>query len=258
MSKRKNKRKAQQAKRKAQQSAARTVIMEKKETAEQNEKAAREREAKAEADQEPSRWKRFTTYVKTKSSFTDWCIAAFTLVLAAAAIYQFIIMDGQLNVMRKDQRAWITVTTPTTEPAAVPGGPLSTTVTVTNTGKTPANNIAGNYYVEVVSNGDDPHFETTTPHTMSSTGVLIPNHPRDHLVTRKQARSNGDIEDAPFTEREKIALDNGSAWIAIHGIVFYEDVFKTKHWVRFCYWTTSKPGLYTSRGCTAYNSIDNQ
>lgn len=42
-----------------------------------------------------------------RSSLTDWLLAIFTGALVAAAIYQFIIMGGQLDVMRKDLRAWI-------------------------------------------------------------------------------------------------------------------------------------------------------
>jgi len=53
-----------------------------------------------------NRWKRFRDWAKQNSSFTDWCIALFTLVLAVAAVYQFIIMGGQLDEMRKDQRPW--------------------------------------------------------------------------------------------------------------------------------------------------------
>ncbi len=48
----------------------------------------------------------FRKYIE-RSSFTDWCIAAFTLVLAIASIYQFVIMDGQLGMMQTDQRAWL-------------------------------------------------------------------------------------------------------------------------------------------------------
>jgi len=37
---------------------------------------------------------------KDNKPFTDWCMAAFTLVLATAPIYQFTIMRGQLDTMR--------------------------------------------------------------------------------------------------------------------------------------------------------------
>src|ERR1035441_861988 len=41
------------------------------------------------------------------SSFTDWCLAVFTLALTITAIYQFRITNRQLNVMQIDERAWV-------------------------------------------------------------------------------------------------------------------------------------------------------
>jgi hypothetical protein len=41
--------------------------------------------------------------------------------------------------------------------------------------------------------------------------------------------------------------------------VWYDDVFhRHRHWLKFCFWADLKPGDYTSRGCTAYNGVDDQ
>jgi hypothetical protein len=48
-----------------------------------------------------------------KGTFTDWSIAIFTVVLGCVAIYQYNAMNGQLSVMRNDQRAWLKVRNPT-------------------------------------------------------------------------------------------------------------------------------------------------
>jgi hypothetical protein len=67
-------------------------------------------EMKDQTDKMPTtRRGRFFEWIKENSSFTDWCIALFTDVLAGAAIYQFLNMNGQLDDMRKDRRPWITI-----------------------------------------------------------------------------------------------------------------------------------------------------
>lgn len=58
----------------------------------------------------PSSWNQVVEWAKEGKTFTDWCVAVFTFVLAAAAIYQFTVMNGQLDTMRKDQRPWIDFT----------------------------------------------------------------------------------------------------------------------------------------------------
>ncbi len=205
-----------------------------------------------------TRCRRFKEYVSRSSSFTDWCIAAFTLVLAAAAIYQFIIMGGQLDVMRKDQRAWITAAQKNGTIIAVNAAPY-TSISITNTGKTPATDIVGHFYVEVVPNGESPHFEAQIIHSVMISGVALPNAPQVITATRRRYKVGGkpdEAEDDPITETEKAALDNGKSWIAVHGIVWYDDVFKDRHWIKFCYWGDLKPGDYSSKSCVAYSSVD--
>jgi hypothetical protein len=195
----------------------------------------------------------------TRSSLTDWLLALFTLVLAGAAIYQFVIMGGQLDTMRKDQRAWIVVTQKSGTTIAIDAAP-STSMTITNTGKTPASQIVGHFYVEVVPNGENPHFEAQMIHTTMISGVVLPNAPQEITASRRRAKVNGTAgegEGDPLTPDEKASLDAGKSWIAVHGIVWYDDVFhQHRHWIKFCFWSDLKPGNYGSRGCTAYNSID--
>ena len=90
-------------------------------------------ERKQDTNDKEERSMRFSERIKS-SSLTDWLLTLFTAVLAAAAIYQFIIMGGQLDTMRKDQRAWVSI---------IQKGPIvlnvgvtpSEVVTISNTGK---------------------------------------------------------------------------------------------------------------------------
>jgi hypothetical protein len=86
---------------------------------------------------------------------------------------------------------------------------------------------------------------------------MIPDVPLK--VTAQRVRLIRDIraEDYPVTPEEKTSLDQGKAWLAVHGIVHYKDVFNTPHWIRYCSWNFFKPGVeYSSRDCTDYNNVD--
>jgi hypothetical protein len=255
----KHKRKKQRAQQQAQPSAANAPVVEQEEMAENKTEPSTQRTANPQNDPNPSRWKRFAEWVKRESSFTDWCVAAFTCVLAFAAIYQFIIMGGQLDVMRKDQRAWIAIAQKSGTTIAVNTAPF-TSISISNTGKTPATGMVGNFYVEVVPKGESPHFEAQIMHTTMISNVVLPNAPQEVTVVRRMGVKPDEAADNPITENEKASLNDGKAWIAVHGIVWYDDIFhRDRHWIKFCFWSDLKPGgVYSSRGCAIYNSVDDK
>lgn len=98
MSKGKHKRKKQQAEQRAQQQAKEAALPTDRTNESINDKEPREN---------------FVGWIREKSSFSDWCLVVFTGVLAAASIYQFIIMRGQLNEMQRQteisERPWLSV-----------------------------------------------------------------------------------------------------------------------------------------------------
>src|ERR1022692_249546 len=44
-----------------------------------------------------------------RSTVTDWLLSGFTFVLAVVGTYQFVVVNGQLAIMRRDQRPWIKI-----------------------------------------------------------------------------------------------------------------------------------------------------
>jgi hypothetical protein len=184
------------------------------------------------------------------------------------AIYQLSAARGQLNdmgsqldVMRKDQRAWIAVDVKDHPNIAI-GQPLSVELNTKNTGKTPATRVAGTAYIELVPNGSNPHFESThIPRAQWFAGVLPPNssaNPQDFYRTAGVVvdERSGLLPPDLLTESEKTALDSHHAWIAIHGLVEYDDTFKITHWIRFCYPAVTAAGTFQYAACTKYNSVD--
>jgi hypothetical protein len=185
---------------------------------------------------------------------TDWLLAIFTLALVGTSVYQMVILGGQLDTMRKDQRAWVYVTEKS-PPVPIVGTAPFVDLSINNAGKTPATNVVGQFYIEVVPNGQNPRFEQNIMHTLFSTGAIIPNAPHDgHIVRKKVAADEAD----PLLESEKAALITGKAWIAVHGSVYYDDTFHTRHYTKFCTWSNFANGTYTAEACTRYNSVGDQ
>jgi hypothetical protein len=203
---------------------------------------------------ENSRWLRIRDWFGRNKSFADWSIAFFTLVLAAVAIYQYIIMGRQLDVMRNDERAWLTVTSTTPGTVTIGAAPEYTFI-INNTGKTPALHVRGDFYIEVIPNGSQPHFESKDFHAVMTTGMIAPNAPQQIPAFRHKVASN---DPDPLLQSEKEALDSGKAWIALHGAIGYDDVFKTRHYIKFCTWAVLHPGSYSSPSCVEYNQIDDK
>jgi hypothetical protein len=101
MAKDKYKRKQRRAQQKAQQSAARILVVEKEKMATDETKQTTHATAKAANDKKPIWYVRFWRYVTGSSTVTNWLIVLFTGVLAGSAIYQFVIMRGQLTKMQQ-------------------------------------------------------------------------------------------------------------------------------------------------------------
>ena len=220
-------------------------------------------------------WIRFGRYVFDKSSFTDWCIAAFTFVLAGVAIYQYQVMGGQLAVMgnqlavmRNDERAWVEVKElapnehlPPVE--VVAGKPVYFPIKVINTGKTPAKQVRLTLAIEVPASENEANFECVAKAQCLSKvdvwGMLSPGD-FNEIITPRFLNNAQPL--AIATDTEATAWKEEKAYIAIYGAVTYVDVYNTRHWTNFCFWKNNphyegaeKLGFSTV-GCTAYNATD--
>ncbi len=211
---------------------------------------------KAKKEQEPpsDRAARLTSHA------TFW-MALFTFVLSITSVVTVCVLRNQLKAMRIDQRAWISVATPRTKPPVNDPILHIKTITITNTGKTPALQLTAHLFVEVVPNGSQPHFAGGIPHMVYIAGAVFPNNPEELLVPRLQFKqgNSGDTEDLPISAGERDALKEGRAWLATYGLLDYWDVFKKQHWTQFCNWDNYKAGVwYSAQGCSEYNNVDGE
>lgn len=191
--------------------------------------------------------------VRVVANWTRW-LGIFTFALVGVAGLQAWLVKGQLDVMRKDQRAWLI---PALKEKKIDDPTFDTrTLTVTNPGKTPAKDITADLYFEVVTNdGSIPHFWGGTSHINFTAGVVWPNSAApDTLEIWRVENGTKEMKRLPITDLEKTALREGKAWIASHGTIEYSDVFGERHWVQFCSWENFMATTYLSaKSCADYN-----
>ncbi len=249
MSKDKDDREAANSKQETQNDTAQTLLSDKK------------GDAKSEAHNSDvhdtdNQWVRLWEFFK-QSSATDWLLALFTAGLFATAIYQFILLNGQLDVMRQDERAWLTTTlTSVSQKDLIIGKQMSAQVKIANTGKTPAFFVTCRATIDVVKENDTPAFKLK----LDDPELGMPNVSRVFAgeVTPNAVAYPMEVTSvAPLTKVQKDSLDSGKAWLMVHGIAVYYDVFKQSHWVSFCGWQGFVANrTYRAGSCTAHNLTD--
>jgi hypothetical protein len=184
-----------------------------------------------------------------RSSFSDWCLVAFTCALAVLGYFQFETMTSQLNVMRNDERAWIQIKPASKDqPQFIEGEKFDYSLTLSNIGKTPARNIRMKAFMNIVPSSQQANLkcvEEGCPGDEVFYGSFFPNDSTTYLMERARGMS---------TEQTN-AWNNGAAYFAVFGMLTYSDVFNVPHWSKFCIWY-SKAGNYSAENCTAYNSVD--
>jgi hypothetical protein len=214
-------------------------------------------EGQQKRDSQSYKWMGLKERIKA-SSTTDWLLVFFNSVLAVVTICQFVIIGNQLDVMRRDERAWITVkikSDTTIQP--IPSGKI----TITNVGKTPALHLDSVFWIEVIPNGQEPHFGGAVgmPNETFTAGAVIPQDPVDFQLTRQKSNpSGGSLEDYALSDAEKKSLELGDAWLAIYGVARYQDVFGSSHWTQVCVWSSYLKAfhIYSARSCSDFNSVD--
>jgi hypothetical protein len=199
---------------------------------------------------------------------TDWMLV-FTAVLAFVAVLQWRTTDLQRSITQTDERAWISASIDLTPEERAErklelgfeGTPVATVyypnigIKLTNTGKTPAQNIFSKVLVEIQSRQrpvrlecvDDPN--DTCQASSVTYGIIFPS---DKMVNNQAHRVR------PFTDDEVRLWNEGEDYLTIFGVVTYADVFGVKHETRFCFWFVNpnaprKDRSFDARTCVAYN-----
>jgi hypothetical protein len=161
------------------------------------------------------------------------------LIFLATAFYAVIAYDQwqtQINAMKVDQRAWVTVSD--VIPTRQKDGSSIIRVTFKNTGKTPATDFT----IRAVR---DPIARRGTPSApegnLPGIGIIAP--------------------EGTYHSNMTVARDYD--WkindLFIHGTVGYKSVFKGTHWTRFCYhaiMTSDGKEIEGFAPCDFWNEVD--
>jgi hypothetical protein len=214
----------------------------------------------------PTRWQRFKEWVKDNKTFTDWCMATFTFVLAAAAIYQFTIMRGQLDTMRGQlgemqkqtvltERPWVKIKQRIINPltfnvggraSGIPIAMMTVEDTIENIGPTVAVDVLSwegvipvdlNHSISTARARQKEYCDANRhPDPKGLSGYTL--FPHDPSVEQSTVGPQMPSVKAA-TIRDESGL-NGKAAFVLVGCVFYRASFEDKsaptHQTRFVYW----------------------
>lgn len=189
-------------------------------------------------------WSKGAVILSVIFSALSVCI---TFLTYNAVTNQTTILENQLRAMRIDQRAWINVQVKIDQLEA--GQPLQGTVKFTNTGKTPAQKVAGTGSIQKVANSKPPKVEGL--HETVSSGSIMPG---GELLLPVTSRDDKSVINLTKTDIEE--LRSGKAYIAILGKFGYDDIYDTHHWIKYCLWKDFSAGTYSAAECVNHNEID--
>jgi hypothetical protein len=183
-----------------------------------------------------------------------------TIMLAVFGIPSVVFLYLQLKesheAVLEDQRAWVSVAFPTSFPLTGTFIPVGTKIT--NSGKTPAIAVEGDFVATVLNKGEEStagDFSVGHPHNRLYTGVVFPGAPIPITLTVTHYGPRAAEAIVPDDAlRQDIA--NGKRFIIFYGRITYYDVFGIQHWTQFC----SGSGvaiLGNLKNCISYNNVDN-
>lgn len=191
---------------------------------------------------------RVKAWFSKDKSFTDWMMAACTLVLAIVAVEQAFILNNQLVEMRDDKRALVGFNGVENTPTVLKGQFGEVVVKVRNFGKTPAIKLRSIITGELKNRGEMPDFQYPKFNKEEqSSAVLEPEAPYEIYTKSEQSWNPADLGQ----------LVSGDKVLYIYADIDYEDVFKKAHHTKFCFFILPHtPNLDRTQMCHDYNSAD--
>jgi hypothetical protein len=174
-------------------------------------------------------------------------MAGLTVLALIVAVLTGAIFYLQLNMMKLDQRAWISIEDIKGE--LEPGKEYKVTFVMRNTGKTPAKHLRVNQEFNPVRKGNNVEFFYTDPWTRAA-GIVSPNAviKQDLFATHGQ----------PLTPEAYEAIMQGDPVVYLYGTVTYDDIFSHHHFLDFCFQIEVKHSHWYYEICTEHNETDDK
>jgi hypothetical protein len=143
--------------------------------------------------------------------------------------------------MRLDQRAWLSATS-TGQTIAI-SKPISANLRLQNVGRTPAMRISGLIKMESIPQDKTPTFlykqkivkgEPTVGDFNLAT--MLPNAQANLRIPAAMGVENGkQVGEIVLDQPNAEALAAGTVKLYLHGEINYCDIFKVRHWIKFCF-----------------------
>ncbi len=164
---------------------------------------------------------------------------------------------------RVDERAWLQFNAAPDKPGDYRvswqlsvGQPVTYPLQVVNVGKTAARNVDMKIFIEIVDADKEPQLSRVNathgfPFGHITTGIVFPSQDFRQVVVRP---ANGGAPEMA-TDQEMAAIKDGKSYLAVYGIISYEDVFHIQRWTRFCKFMGN--GSFQAKNCAGFNSVDN-
>jgi len=215
-----------------------------------------------------------TTHNKRQLRWTK-ISAGLLLIYVGLTMWQAWSAQLSLNAIRTqfriDQRGWLRFDAAPANPGdervlwnLSVNQPIMYPLKVANTGKTPATNVYMKIFVDIIDASQEPPLDhvdsgevgTAYPFGSIRAGIVFPNTDFRQDVVRPQRGGGPRVA----TQDEVDALKNGSAYLAVYGIISYDDALGAHRWTKFCKWIP-RDGLvaydrFNTLECVRYNSVD--
>lgn len=182
-----------------------------------------------------------------------------TFAMVVVAALQSFMTREQIQDARRalelEQRAWIGVKDVSGEPVA--GKPMLATVTVHNSGSTPAREITVQYFAVLGVGKEYPPTPTFNPsadrNTERRSVAVAP--PGMSFSVIAPVRGIGPDEGVVIMNESLVtAIAQDQFRIYVYGRVMYKDVFDSAHWLDFCYLYVGSQRGYAQ--CREHNDFD--
>jgi hypothetical protein len=151
-----------------------------------------------------------------------------------------------------DQRAWLKISV--SHPPTLETKPAVVRATIKNIGKSAAKFIADAVF-EVVDVSSEPPFNVHHKTVSKSFHPLFPTEESAFQIVLWDSETTNS---RGFTANEIERLTRGQAYIAIYGIIIYNDQFGP-HWNRFCtwhiYWAPPGEAPVPALACEGWNAL---
>jgi hypothetical protein len=153
-----------------------------------------------------------------------------------------------------DQRAWVTPIATQSVDFNKFNQPITFSIRLENTGRSPAEKIGGHASFLVYRKG----IEDSLVHPRDELSSLIDGgvlNPNSHITISIPPAVYSDSEKAVVnTPKFAASVASGDMYLLLHGKVKYVDAWKVDHWIQFC--NVIGKAFQEHPACTEYNQID--